>query len=152
MHRKREKPDRSFQTQQGQFGMCVYCHTVDLKPSDGNVVQTPSQRRECLVAKRLCFNCTGPHKSAECKSVATCINCDKRHHTSICEMVNGQSEGVVTAHGPENNEVVYPIILVEIDGIKTHALLDTGAGISCVSSKLIDLPKKRPTEERKDMT
>ena len=52
----------------------------------------------------------------------------------------------LTAHGPDNKEVVYPIILVEIDGIKTHALLDTGAGSSYASSKLIDLLKKRPTE------
>ena len=65
-------------------------------------------------------------------------------------MVNGQSEGVVTAHGPENNEVVYPIILVEIDSIKKHALLDTGAGSSCASSNSSissrnDLQKKEKT-------
>ena len=53
-----------------------------------------------------------------------------------------KTEGVLTAHQPENKEVVYPIILVEIDGIKTHALLDTGAGSSYASNKLINLLNK----------
>lgn len=35
---------------------------------------------------------------------------------------------------------------MEIDGIKTNALLDTGAESLYTSSKLIDLLKKRPTE------
>ena len=62
-------------------------------------------------------------------------------------MIKGRnSEGVLTAHGPDNKEVVYPIILIEIDGIKTHALLDTGAGSSHASSKLINLLNKRPKE------
>ena len=38
------------------------------------------------------------------------------------------------------------IILVEIDGIKTHALLDTGSGSSYASNKLINLHNKRPKE------
>ena len=65
-----------------------------------------------------------------------------------------KTEGVLTVHQPENKEVVYPIILVEIDGIKTHALLDTGAGSSYASNKLINLLKKRPKEtltKRTDM-
>lgn len=57
-----------------------------------------------------------------------------------------KTEGVLTAHQPENKEVVYPIVLVEIDGIKTHALLDTGAGSSYASAKLINLLNKRPKE------
>lgn len=57
-----------------------------------------------------------------------------------------KTEGVLTAHQPENKEVVYPIVLVEINGIKTHALLDTGAGSSYASTKLINLLNKRPKE------
>ena len=65
-----------------------------------------------------------------------------------------KTEGVLTAHQAENKEVVYPIILVEIDGIKTHALLDTGSGSSYASNKLINLLNKRPKEtltKRTDM-
>ena len=77
----------------------------------------------------------------------TCQRCDKRHHTSICGSPKEvKTKGVLTAHQPENEEVVYPIILVEIDGIKMHALLDTGAGSSYASNKLINLLNKRPKE------
>ena len=67
-------------------------------------------------------------------------------------MIKGRnSEGVLTAHGPDNKEVVYPIILIEIDGIKTHALLDTGAGSSKASSKLINKRPKETLTKRIDM-
>jgi hypothetical protein len=45
-----------------------------------------------------------------------------------------------------HQEVIYPIVLVEVEGIKTHALLDTGAGSSYASTKLINALKKRPKE------
>ena len=52
----------------------------------------------------------------------------------------------MTANKPEDREVILPIVLVEIDGIKTHALLDTGAGSSYASSKLINALGKKPKE------
>ena len=141
------KRDRVFQTNQKRARKCVYCQAGDHKSSECAKIASPTERREFLGTKRLCFNCTGPHKSSECKSTATCQHCGKRHHTSICGSPKEvKTEGVLTAHQPENKEVVYPIILVEIDGIKTHALLDTGAGSSYASNKLINLLNKRPKE------
>ena len=52
----------------------------------------------------------------------------------------------MTAINQQNKDVVYPIILADIDGIKTHALLDTGAGSSYASTRLLNLLNKRPTE------
>ena len=52
----------------------------------------------------------------------------------------------MTASKPEDKEVIYPTVLVEVEGIKTHALLDTGAGSSYASAKLINALKKRPKE------
>ena len=113
-----------------------------------NVAITSSaDRKQFQATKKLCFNCTGPHKSSECKSIATCQTCGKRHHTSICGLSKEvKTEGVLTAHQPENKEVVYPIVLVEIDGIKTYALLDTGARSLYASTILINLLNKRPKE------
>ena len=101
-----------------------------------------------LASKKLCFNCTGSqHRAADCKSTATCKRCQKRHHTSICDSSRTATpEGALTAHQQGNKEVVYPIVLVEIDGIRTHALLDTGAGSSYASANLISALKKRPKE------
>jgi hypothetical protein len=38
----------------------------------------------------------------------------------------------------ENRSVCYPVVVVEINGIKCCALLDTGAGSSYASSALIN--------------
>ena len=141
------KRDRMLQTQQKGARKCVYCQAEDHKPSECGKIASPTERRECLLTKKLCFNCTGPHKLSECKSTAKCQHCGKRHHTSICSSPKeAKPEGVLTAHQPDNKEVVYPIVLVEIDGVKTHALLDTGAGSSYASTKLINFLNKRPKE------
>ena len=144
---RNSKRDSIFQTQQKKARKCVYCQADDHKPSECGKIASSADRKQFLATKKLCFNCTGPHKSSECKSTATCQTCGKRHHTSICGLSKEvKTEGVLTAHQPENKEVVYPIVLVEIDWIKTHALLDTGAGSSYASTKLINLLNKRPKE------
>ena len=53
-------------------------------------------------------------------------------------------EKVKTAHTEGDNEVIYPVVMVQIDGIKTHALLDTGAGSSYASSSLTNALKRKP--------
>ncbi|KAL9976251.1 hypothetical protein ACROYT_G013528 [Oculina patagonica] len=144
---RNSKRDSTFQTQQKRPRKCVYCQADDHKPSECGKITSPADRKEFLTTKKLCFNYTGPHKSSECQSTSTCQTCGKRHHTSICGLSKEvKTEGVLTAHQPENKEVVYPIVLVEIDGIKTHALLDTGAGSSYASAKLNNLLNKRPKE------
>ena len=149
-YNKRDKPSSVFQTQQRkrQPRTCVYCHEGHHKPSECNTITSPEKRKEILPTKKLCFNCTGPyHRSSECRSTSTCQTCSKRHHTSICDSSKAtRPEGALTAHQQGNKEVVYPIVLVEIDGIKTHALLDTGAGSSYTLAKLIDALNKRPKE------
>ena len=92
------------------------------------------------------FNCTGPsHRASECRSSSKCRLCNKRHHTSICDTPKvEEQDGVKTAHTEGDNEVVYPVVLVQIDGIKTHALLDTGAGSSYASSSLTNALKRKP--------
>ena len=42
--------------------------------------------------------------------------------------------------------MVYPVVLVNVDGIKTRALLDTGAGSSYASAQLINALHKKPAE------
>ena len=54
----------------------------------------------------------------------------------------------MTAHPHTGEGVIYPVVLIEIDGIKTHALLDTGAGSSYASAKLIEALNKRPKETK----
>lgn len=52
----------------------------------------------------------------------------------------------MAANIQEDQEVIYPTVLVEINGIRTHTLLDMGAGSSYASAKLIDALKKKPKQ------
>ena len=52
----------------------------------------------------------------------------------------------MTASG--SNEGMLPIIPIKVDGIRCRALIDTGAGSSYASGKLIDLLKKKPCETK----
>ena len=40
--------------------------------------------------------------------------------------------------------VTYPVLVIEVEGIKCRALIDTGAGSSYASSKLISKINKKP--------
>ena len=149
--KQRQNGGYHFQTQQikgKQRRACVYCNAESHRSWECDSVSTMEERRKLLSTKKLCFNCTGPsHRASECRSTMTCKHCNKRHHTSICDgLKEFASEPVKTAHKPEDREVIYPVVLVQIDGIKTHALLDTGAGSSYASAKLINTLKKKPKE------
>ena len=78
---------------------CVYCKDKNHKSSECSKVTTVSERRQILAKHRLCFNCTGEnHRAAECPSKRSCQQCDRRHHTSICDRTGepaGSSGGAV---------------------------------------------------------
>ena len=57
-------------------------------------------------------------------------------------------EGVMTAHSNSSEGVIYPTVLVEVDGIKMHALLNTSARSSYAPAKLIKALSKRPRETK----
>ena len=54
----------------------------------------------------------------------------------------------------ENTEGIFPVVQIKVDGVECRALIDSGAGSSYTSAKLINLLKKRPvdvTKKRVDM-
>ena len=132
---------------------CAYCGDVSYRPSNCQKITKIEERRATLAQKNLCFNCATPnHRAAECFSKATCQHCKKRHHTSICDRNLTPKDGrkdkntLMTASG--SNEGILPIIPIKVDGITCRALIDTGAGSSYASGKLIDLLKKKPCETK----
>ena len=143
-----------FQTKQtggaqaGTRRACVYCEKEDHRSSECSLVTAAEDRKKILAKWKLCFNCTGPsHRASNCRSTSTCKNCKRRHHTSICDVTNEQPkpEAGLTASKEGEQGIIYPIVLVEIDGVKTHALLDTGSGSSYASAKLISALKRNQT-------
>ncbi|XP_062619808.1 uncharacterized protein LOC134281340 [Saccostrea cucullata] len=65
---------------------CIYCCTKNHFPGDCKKVTEVSTRFDILKRKKLCFNCLGNHRAADCKSRNRCKTCQKKHHTSICDM------------------------------------------------------------------
>ena len=112
--KKGRRQQYQFQTQQGkskQKRRCVYCN-AECHRSSGR--ESRQQRYYVSIAQALHTE----HLNVEALQNA---DCDKRHHTSICDA----TKQLATSSKQDSQEVIHPIVLVEIDGIKTHALLDT---------------------------
>ena len=100
-----------------------------------------------LSEKKLCFNCTGSqHQAGRCKSKKNCGKCNGRHHTSICDDTEQPPEPSPPSDGStrqpllvsKESSVVYPAVIVQVNGVKCRAVLDTMAGSSYVSAGLLD--------------
>ena len=121
-----------------KFRACVYCDKEGHKSSKCKTVAKVSERRLILSQKRLCFNCTGSkHRASECRSTKTCLTSKEKHHTSIYE--KGSNILLTT----NTSLVTYPVLVIEVEGVKCQALIDTGAGSSYASSKLINEVNKK---------
>ena len=126
---------------------CVYCGSPEHRAVNCSKVTDVKQRRTILNSKRLCFNCTGPHRAAFCKSQTTCHHCDGKHHTSICDRDQQQAparEPGMTANHVGESTVIHPVVVVNVAGYKFRALLDSGASHSYCSSTFVDLVKAQP--------
>ena len=135
------RKDRLLQINQHQQ-KCAYCNAGNHISSCCNKITTVDERKKILKEKKLCYNCTGKYHSAtECRSKRYCNNCNQRHHTSIC---NKKMESVPSLTSSEESNVIYPVVVVLINGIKCRALLDSGVGSSYISSTIADLLRKPP--------
>ena len=147
------KRDRLLQTRQGKWNRssCIYCGEDTHKATNCHVVKDVTKRKRIISEKRLCFNCTAEgHRASDCKSKRSCENCKRRHHTSIYEAATRQQRDdqkppeQVMLSTAENN-VIYPVVVVKVDGITCRALLDTGAGSTYISSSLASKLQKKPS-------
>ena len=128
-----------------QLKQCVYCENDDHRSVECTKVVDVGQRKRILSIKRRCFNCTGEkHRASECKSKTQCYKCQRKHHTSICD----KAEPSPTMCQPNQSNVIYPVVVVEVEGVKCRALLDTGSGNSYVSSTLMNLTKKKLVRQK----
>ena len=134
--------------------VCVYCEG-EHKTGECTVVTSVSDRRGILAKKKLCFNCaTGQHRANACPSKSTCRKCNKRHHTSICDVKDREQDEqdkggrkVLTASA-STSEGIFPVVVVKVNGITCRALIDSGAGSSYISGKLASMLNVKPKETR----
>ena len=102
----------------------------------GTEISAPKERKAFLERKRLCFNCAaGQHNPKKCPSKLLCHTCRRRHDTSLCQQASEPSLTTNIA----GTSVIYPVVIVDVNGRKFRTLLDSGASQSYVSSTLIDL-------------
>ena len=115
---------------------------------DCKQIKSVEERKSHLVKNKLCYNCTGNrHTAAKCKSSASCQVCSGRHHTSICEK---RKENLLAA--TVVGQVIHPMVLVDVDGIRCRAILNTAASTSYASSSLINaLEKKMLRKEAREI-
>ena len=81
-----------------------------------------------------------------CPSKATCQRCDKRHHTSICDSDNKPNNEEKVYTMKRNDESIFPVVTVRVAGVLCRALVDSGAGSSYISAKLVHHLKIKPVE------
>ena len=145
--RDREKTFHVNETTPKQRGF-VYCDATDHRAINGNKFVTVGDPRKELGLKQLCFNCTGSrYRVAECKCASGCQICSRGHHTSICDKPVSRDQ-LMTTTSVERKGVVYPMVTVDVNGVKCQALLDTGAGSSYASSTLLDRFHLRPLRQQ----
>lgn len=102
-------------------------------------------QKKYLSEKRLGFNCTGTrHRAAECRTVSGCQKCNGRQPTSICDR---DSQQMLLAAG--EGAVIYFVMVVDVDGIKCRALLDTDASAALI--KKLGKQPSRMEHKRIDM-
>ena len=109
---------------------CIYCDSSEHKANDCSKVTSVSERKQILTKRRLCFNCAcGNHKASECASKIACKKCGKRHHTSTCDTDEKPNNRDVAMTSGEKSEGTFPIVVVEVNGVRWRALIvqDQGA-------------------------
>ena len=83
---------------------------------------------------KLFFNYTGTkHRGSDSRSNKSCLIWNSKHVISACD----KNENVLLT--TKSNACTYPWVIVNIEGIKCHALVDVGAGASYVSLNIISL-------------
>ena len=131
---------------------CCLCkpekHPLHLCPKWATL--TVSQRLGHIQSKSLCSNClAGGHVTSSCKSPYRCRDCSQPHHTTIHQQQTAANP--VNASSSQSSQVpdalmtTAQVLLLGPRGqeVKARALIDSGAGLSLISSRvanLLDLP------------
>ena len=103
-----------------------------------------ADRRGYLSDKKVCFNRTGTrHRSVEYRCTTIRRRCNGKHNNSICDKLSNQ---LMLAIG--EGRAQYPVVVVEVDGIRCSALLNIEAGSSDASAVLISKRNRKPDRRK----
>ncbi|XP_052218332.1 uncharacterized protein LOC127835952 [Dreissena polymorpha] len=134
----------------------VTCHFCDGEHFATNCNKRTNDRVQIVKQKKMCFNClSNSHQVALCKSHNRCRNCQRKHHTAICEQRNTRSslnpdaspfQGSATAHTilhsstQARSNVLLKTAVGKVSSdncmIEANILFDKGAQRSFITEKL----------------
>ena len=128
--------DRACHTNQNEVKrVCVYCESAEHKSKDWTKVVSVTDRRKFLQDRHLCYSSTrAKHLAEDCKSKSTCALCGRRHYTSLCKRL----PNLLLTTPITTGTVVYPVAIMEVQGVKSRTLVNTGAGSSYAFTGLLD--------------
>lgn len=78
-----------------------------------------------------------------CASKLSCKNCKRRHPTSICDQLKEEKKLMTVT---KSGGGTFPIVTVKANGVTCRALVDSGAGSSYASAKLVNLLHQKPVD------
>ena len=127
---------------------CILCkpdkHPLHLCPQWATL--TVPQRMGHIQSKSLCSNClAGGHSTSACKSSYRCRDCGQSHHTTIHQQQTAanrvNSSSSQSSQVPDALMTTAQVLLLGPRGqeVKARALIDSGAGLSLVSSRVANL-------------
>ena len=97
---------------------------------------SPLDRAKCPHKKK---KITKPkHCATDARNSKTCVICKNKHHLSICD----KSSSTSTEPFLTTTTVIYPVVIVKINGVKCRAPLDMDSGSSYASEGLLDYSVK----------
>ena len=137
---------------------CVYCGLPNHRSVDCLKVLDVAARKDILKKSRLCFNCTGfGHMATKCNSRG-CGKCNRKHHTSICDVTTVTSSPAPSAPSPDieqgkravnKNTAIHATVVAKVNGITARIMIDSGSGSSYVCTSLLTQLKLKPSKIEK---
>ena len=132
-----ERPDRYTKT-------CAFCKAHDHASANCTIFKTAADRLIIVKRDRLCFNCLGRHRVADCMSTNNCWICDNRHHTSICGNTKVDEKEETKSGAVLHSSLTQRVLLkTAIANVRTgdqtaeaNILLDEGAQTSFITEAL----------------
>ena len=101
------------------------------------------QKTAHIATHNLCLNCLGVgHSTANCKSFYRCRECRQKHHSSMHESAAATpSVNTVSSSEPDALVSTAEVLLLGPNGeeLQARALIDSGASLSMVTSKVAQL-------------
>ena len=101
-----------------------------------------AQRLTQVQTRSLCSNCLADgHSTSNCKSTYRCKECHQKHHTSLHQTAPPTPVNSSVLHPSQVPDALMMTVKVNLTGpggqqVQARALIDPGAGISLVSSRI----------------